>query len=392
MLVLLLLLWNQSSSDPSSVKFSFLWSFLFPEDMEEELQELRELVLQLRADNERLRRECAAPPGGSGGASSASPGPADPVSPAVTAAAVTERFVMIPRDRKCPMFNGKTGMSITEWVEEVQACVRARHLSATEQALFIFDHLEGEAKEEIKFRPGDVRRDPARVLAILKELYGCGEPYVTLQQAFFSRHQQEGETLQEFSLALMALMAQIEQCAPDGMPNADVLLRDQFTEHVLDNSLRRELKQLVRRQPTITLLALRSEAIRWEREGLPGGIRGRSSSLPTAYGLQYGVQGRLHPAPQVAPQEPGLGAVMDLLKRQQEQLNQLTQTVASLQAAPSSGPVSRSGLVICRRCQQPGHFARECDGERAPPRRRANSVTGSNPHAAVSSFSQQSGN
>ena len=93
------------------------------------------------------------------------------------------------------------------------------------------------------------------MFTILRELYGCAQSYVTLQQAFFSRHQLEGETLQEFSLALMALMAQVEQHAPHGMPNADVLLRDQFIEHVLDSSLRRELKQLVRRQPTATFVA-----------------------------------------------------------------------------------------------------------------------------------------
>ena len=141
-------------------------------------------------------------------------------------------------------------------------------------------------------------------------------------------------------------MAQVERQAPDGMPNADVLLRDQFIEHVLDSSLCRELKQLVHRQPTITLLGLCSEAIRLEREGLPGGSRGRNSSVPTSYCLQYGVQGCLHQVPQVAPLEPGLGAVMDLLKLQQVQPNQLAQMVASLQAPPPSGPVSRSGPVI----------------------------------------------
>ena len=256
------------------------------------MQQLRELVLQLKADNMRLHQERAASPGGSGGATSASSGLTGHAPAAGVTAAVAERLVVIPRDRKCPMFNGRSGIGIVEWTEEVQACARARHLPAAEQALFIFDHLEGEAKEEIKFRSGEEQRDPARILAILKELYGCSQSYVTLQQDFFSRHQQEGETLQEFSLALMALMAQVERQAPEGMPNADVL-RDQFID-VLDCSLRRELKQLVRRQPTITLLALRTEAIRWEREGLPGGTRGRSSSLPTAYGLQYGVQGRLH--------------------------------------------------------------------------------------------------
>lgn len=108
--------------------------------------------------------------------------------------------------------------------------------------------------------------------------------------------------MQEFSLALMSLMAQVERQAPSGIPNAEVLLRDQFIEEVLDGSLRRELKQLVRRQPTLTLLEARAEAIRWEREGLPGGTRGRSALLPTSYGLQYGVQGH-----QLCPKNQGWG-------------------------------------------------------------------------------------
>lgn len=128
------------------------------------------------------------------------------------------------------------------------------HLSVADPAFLIFDHLEGEAREEIKYRSAAERGDPAKALAILQELYGCAQPYLTLQQAFFSLHQLEGETLHEFSLALMALMAQVKQCAPDGMPNTDVPLRDQFIEHVLDCSLRSELKQFVRHQPTAILL------------------------------------------------------------------------------------------------------------------------------------------
>ncbi|TWW73499.1 hypothetical protein D4764_15G0008930 [Takifugu flavidus] len=88
----------------------------------------------------------------------------------------------------------------------------------------------------------------------------------------------------------MSLMAPVRECAPYGMANAEDLLRDQFVEHVQDGALRRELMQYVRRQPTATLLDVRSEATRWEWEGLPGGSRGRSQSVPLAFGLQYGVQ------------------------------------------------------------------------------------------------------
>ncbi|KAL2076367.1 hypothetical protein ACEWY4_027368 [Coilia grayii] len=349
--------------------------------MEEELQQLKEMVLQLKADNDRLRQEQNASQSSLGAATTAA-GEANVGPSAAVGVVGAERLVVIPRDRKCPMFNGKTGMGIAEWVEEVQAGARARHLTGADQAFFIFDHLEGEAKEEIRFRSSAVRKDPEKILAVLKELYGCNQSYVTLQQAFFSRQQQEGETLQEFSLGLLALMEQVKQRAPDGIPNAEVLLRDQFAEHVLDNALRRELKQFIRRQPTATLLDTRKEAIRWEQEGLPGGSRGRSFSLPSAYGLQYAMQGRPSSTHTVSSEGSEFKELKEMLKRQQDQLNQLTHTVASLQGGSSHNRPRRGGPVICLRCQQPGHFARECDGERVPSRPRANSISGMRSQAA----------
>lgn len=58
-------------------------------------------------------------------------------------------------------------------MEEVQVCLRARHLSVADQAFFIFDHLEGEAREEITYRTSAERRDPAKILAILTVVWLC---------------------------------------------------------------------------------------------------------------------------------------------------------------------------------------------------------------------------
>ena len=332
------------------------------------MQDLRELVAQLRAENSSLRQEQRdTPPPGSLVSSNAvlPPPPAPPLGGVVA----PERLVFVPRDRKCPFFNGKSGVNVNEWVEEAQACMRARYLSAIDQAFFLFDHLEGEAREEIKYRTAAEREDPNKIITILRDLYGCSQSYVALQEAFFSRKQQDGETLQEFSLALMSLMERVKQRAPAGMSNAEVLLRDQFTEHVLDSSLRRELKQLVRRSPTSTILEVREEAIRWEREGRPGAARGRSFSVPSAHGIQYAVHSGARPSDSNSPQRSEFTELKEMLKRQQEQLNQLTQTVALLHGAqpPSqSNYPPRGGPVICKRCQQPGHYARECRSQWRP--------------------------
>lgn len=328
------------------------------------MQELRDLVAQLRAENESLRQEqAAAVPG-----PSALPAPSStpPTAPTISCAPASERLIFLPRDRKCPMFRGKSGIGLTEWLEEAQACMRARHLSTTDRAFFLFDHLEGEAREEIKYRPSAERGDPTKIIAVLQELYGCCESYVALQQAFFSRWQQEGETLLEFSLALMSLMAAVKQRAPTDVPNAEVLLRDQFAEHVLDGALRRELKQFVRRQPTATLLEVRGEAIRWEREGSPAGVRGRSNSVPAVFGVQYGIQSR---SPGVTNEHQGseLKELREMMVRQQEQLNQLTQSITQLQGSNQRSRSMHRGPIICRRCQQPGHLAWQCEGVRVPP-------------------------
>lgn len=263
------------------------------------------------------------------------------------------------------MFRGRSGIALSEWIEEVQACMRARHLSLADQAFFLFDHLEGEAREEIKYRSSEERGDPAKIIVILKELYGCSEPYVALQEAFFSRKQHKGEMLLEFSLALMSLMDRVKQRAPTAVPNSEDLLRDQFVEQVMDGTFRQELKQFVRRQPTATLLDVRGEAIRWEREGLPSAVRGHSKSVPSISGIQYGVQGA-HPVACV-PLSSEMHQMKEMLRQQQEQLIQLTQTIALMQRPPTHSHAVQRGPVICRRCRRPGHFARECDGVRASP-------------------------
>ena len=102
------------------------------------MQDLRDLVTQLMADNEHLLRERAEGPGPLAATQSSFIPPSGSSSVNVPSA---ERLVFIPRDRKSPMF----------WEEEVQACIRARHLSSADQAFFLLDHLKGETREEIKY-------------------------------------------------------------------------------------------------------------------------------------------------------------------------------------------------------------------------------------------------
>lgn len=137
------------------------------------------------------------------------------------------------------------------------------------------------------------------------------------------------------------------------------------------DALRQELKQLIRQQPTVTLLEVRGEAIRWEREEMLGGARGRTQSVPLIGGFQFEVRGgpvRGGPNPVRGGYSSELGELREMLRQQQQQITLLPQTMNRNQNTFSRGRASNSTQLICRRCQQPGHFARECDWERFPPR------------------------
>uniref|UniRef100_A0AAV2KD96 Uncharacterized protein n=1 Tax=Knipowitschia caucasica TaxID=637954 RepID=A0AAV2KD96_KNICA len=73
--------------------------------MEEEMQQLREQLAQLEADNERLRQERAAPQAGPAGAFHAPNVSSDQARSLGSRTPSTERVFVMARDRKCPLFN-----------------------------------------------------------------------------------------------------------------------------------------------------------------------------------------------------------------------------------------------------------------------------------------------
>lgn len=318
--------------------------------MAEELRDLRARVQQLETERNRLQKERDTARADLSARDAAEAGPSARVSSENTG--TSDRIIYLPRERKCPIFRGTHGIGVEEWEEEVRASMRIRHVGPTDQAAFLFDHLEGEARDEIKYRPTADREDPEKVFTILKELYGCQDSYVSLQEDFFSRRQLDGETLQEFSHSLFCLMDKVKANSPHAIANCDILLRDQFTQNVRNSDLRRELKRYVCENPVCTLLDVRAEAITWEREG---GI-GNKIVVPSFCAVQSATVPQVDPPSSTASQ---LATLTAIVQKQQEQLEQITKALAAMQQSPTPRS-SGSGSIICHRCQQPGHIARHC--------------------------------
>lgn len=63
------------------------------------------------------------------------------------------------------------------------------------QAFFLYSHLEGEARSEIKYRSSTNKIHTDRIISALRELYGSAESYVALQEAFFFSEATRGRNI-----------------------------------------------------------------------------------------------------------------------------------------------------------------------------------------------------
>ncbi|KAL2086083.1 hypothetical protein ACEWY4_017142 [Coilia grayii] len=339
-----------------------------------ELQQLRDRVEELQAENERLLNARG------DGAQSGQHG----------------QTLYIPRERRCPKFSGRSvggSLSIEEWVEEAESCIRSRHMSNHERAMFLYDHLEGEARNEIKYRPTATREDPAEIVKVLREVYGCAKSYVLWQQRFFDRKQKDNESLFEFSHALMELMEKIKMSKSNCITNPDLVLRDQFCENVNDSTLRRELKKLVRDNAEWTILDVRREATRWVEEGQTGRDRSHRTVAHNSE-VQYTSQ-----CEATLTQTSELAELKDLVLKQQAQIDMLVKHLSQPHTKPPAsqryggGRYRRApdGRPICIKCEQPGHIARYCQASRSltsqptPPPSSGNTSTQPLPPAANTS-------
>lgn len=348
----------------------------------EDIQAIMDQLRELQAENDRLKSQVASQSGPSSAASSnttASTSTTALTDSALTdsvsaTAPVTSQLVYVPRERKCPKFSGKLSVdliTVEKWIEEARRCLSVRHMSQAEQTLFLYDHVEGSARAELDFHAAANRDSPEKIFTILTDNYSCSQSYVAVQLQFFQRSQREGESLRDYSHALKALMDIVIRKTPGGVPNSDQILRDQFTEHVHDDMLRRELKRNISEDQSISFTSLRSIAIKWAEEGRNANRQRARAYSCNAYSSLGGGDVAEANAVMVPPPND-LAELKESLKKQQAQLDAIMKHIGlQNQSPPTTNPIrerrdSRTyrfqadGKPICLRCNKAGHIARFC--------------------------------
>ncbi|XP_076472203.1 uncharacterized protein LOC143301654 [Babylonia areolata] len=164
-----------------------------------------------------------------------------------------------------PVFTGEPGeTSAEDFVTEAERVLAAYPMGDEMAAYFIYSHLQGPARRELMLRDLEDTNTPEKVTGILLGVFGDGRRVTTLLSILFSRVQQPEESIMDYSHALRSMERTI-QMKTTGALTAD-MLRDHFISGLRNTLLKRELRQVVRREPQTTFIQARDEALRLQRE------------------------------------------------------------------------------------------------------------------------------
>ena len=238
-------------------------------------------------------------------------------------------------------------------MEDVQNYFETRKLSQRDRVEFIYEHIDGKVRSELRYRPEQDKRDSDSILAIIQQVFGESESLSVLQETFFRRVQKEGEALLEYSLALMQLFDKIQKCSGGGsLRNVDKTLKDKFTEGIRDEHLRRELRRLLIDDERLPFWMFRDRAIKYlGKEAEVSDSKESKSSKSKASVVNEQV---------TEVTAASNSQLVELLKNQQEQLNQLATALEGMKSTRSNFPRRKREERVCYLCDQPGHIVKNC--------------------------------
>ena len=168
----------------------------------------------------------------------------------------------VSKERKIKTFSGRpkldTDLSIDDWIDEITLVFQSRRYTDGEKIDLIYSHLEGEARDELKFRP-NIRRDPELMLNCLRNAFGDHDSVTILQKHFFERVQGKDESIRQYSYALLDLFQKVVK--KDDSVFSEKTLSEQFAQNLYDPYIRKEIKKIFRSRPQISFFELRDECI-----------------------------------------------------------------------------------------------------------------------------------
>lgn len=294
------------------------------------------------------------------------------------------KTVFINKDRKLQKFSGRptkeTDLQIEDWIEDAGYHMRSMPGKAV-QLEFLFDHLQGQARDEVRVLPEKDRNTPDKIFDILRILFQDEDTVAQIQQSFYQRVQRAGESLQQYSLVLMKIIDRLIKKQKGAIGDKELMLKERFIDGVKDLQLKREMRRFAMDHPSATFNEFRGVVLKWCEDEVK--VKGESIQANTHEVEQLDVS-TIKSIPDQSEIMKLLQNQQDLLEKQQKQLDHLSQLVGSNHSNSQNGtapayiqrgmgtgrrPWGRGGTSgwsrgrgrgACFRCGNSEHFIRDC--------------------------------
>lgn len=159
----------------------------------------------------------------------------------------------------------REGDDVTDWIETAKRHIN-RLKDESEKVDMVLNFLDKKPLLEVKFRICREKATAEEVFKVLQEVFGLKDTSHSLEKKFYSRNQEPNESIQDYSLALMEILMDMEKLGSTVRSNSDSRLKERFADGVHDVALRRELNRLNKERKSLKFFELREEAIDWCRK------------------------------------------------------------------------------------------------------------------------------
>ena len=127
-------------------------------------------------------------------------------------AAAAPQRIYVQRERRMPKLGGRPqkpeNPDVDDWTANMENHLQASPFSDLEGLDFVMDDLTGPAGQEVRFRES---KTVVEALQIVRRVFGYVDTMGAAQEAFYTRIQQPGETLLDYSLALVKLFSKLSK-------------------------------------------------------------------------------------------------------------------------------------------------------------------------------------
>ena len=184
------------------------------------------------------------------------------------AAAGKRPVVNVSKDRKFEKFSGTGNFQI--WHEDMKQYVDTRFKDKELQKVtFVYEHLVGNAKKEVRFRLDITKCTADNVFQVLDSVFGTKQSTTQLLQKFYGRNQLSNQSTEDYAYILIDIMTNLRSKEPKKYQDCEAMMKEKFADGVNNQQLKRELKRLNFDRPELKFWELRDRAIKWMDDEKP---------------------------------------------------------------------------------------------------------------------------